>query len=133
MQRQITTTLILSAEVGCAHCQRSRYHCVFYMKLTEIMNVTNVQLDTSYAFNYPGLTKNSPTLANPLHAKVMQYALNPFQKRKEMMRRLLMNQIKNRSLTIHQFYLTKIQNNFRNITVEFISCFNLMLINRIIN
>lgn len=99
--------MILSAEVDCKHCQRSRYHCIFSMKLTEIMNVTHVQLSMIYAFNRQELAKNSPTLTKPSHAKVMSYALNPFQKRKEMMRRLLMNQIKNRSLTIHQFYLTK--------------------------
>ena len=107
MQRQITTTLVLSAEVDCKHCQRSRYHDVFAMKLTKIMNVTHVQLYMIYAFNGQELVKNSPTLTKPSHAKVMPYALNPFQKRKEMMRRLLMNQIKNRSLTIHQYSLTK--------------------------
>ena len=99
--------MILSAEVGCAHYQRSRYHDVFAMKLTEIMNVTHVQLYMIYAFNRQELARDFPTLTKPSHAKVMQYALSPFQKRKEMMRRLLMNQIKNRSLTIHQFYLTK--------------------------
>ena len=107
MQRQITTTLILSAEVGCKHCQRSRYHDVFAMKLTEIKNVTHVQLSTIYTFTRQELARNSPTPPKPSHAKVMQYALNPFQKRKEMMRTLLMNQVKNRSLTIHQFYLIK--------------------------
>ena len=107
MQRQITTTLVLSAEVDCKHCQRSRYHDVFAMKLTEIMNVTHVQLNTNYAFNRQELARNSPTLTKPSHAKVMQYALNPFQKCKEMMRTLLMNQVKNRSLTICQFYLIK--------------------------
>ena len=71
------------------------------------MNVTHVQLCMIYAFNRQELVKNSPTLTKPLHAKVMQYALNPFQKCKEMMRTLLMNQVKNRSLTIHQFYLIK--------------------------
>ena len=99
--------MILSAEVGCAHYQRSRYHCIFSMKLTKIMNVTHVQLSMIYAFNRQELAKNSPTLTKPSHAKVMQYALNPFQKCKEMMRTLLMNQVKNRSLTIHQFYLIK--------------------------
>lgn len=71
------------------------------------MNVTHVQLCMIYAFNRQELAKNSPTLTKPSHAKVMQYALNPFQKCKEMMRTLLMNQVKNRSLTIHQFYLIK--------------------------
>ena len=71
------------------------------------MNVTHVQLNTIYALNRQELAKNSPTLTKPSHAKVMQYALNPFQKYKEMMRTLLMNQVKNRSLTICQFYLTK--------------------------
>lgn len=107
MQRQITTTLILSAEVDCKHCQRSRYHDVFAMKLTEIMNVTNVQLSMIYAFNRQELAKNSPTLTKPSHAKVMQYMLSFSQKSKEMMRTLLMNQEKTRSLTIHQFYLIK--------------------------
>ena len=99
--------MILSAEVDCKHCQRSRYHCIFSMKLTKIMNVTNVQLNTIYALNRQELAKNSPTLTKPSHAKVMQYALNPFQKCKEMMKELLMNQVKNRSLTICQFYLIK--------------------------
>lgn len=99
--------MILSAEVGCAHYQRSRYHCIFSMKLTKIMNVTHVQLSMIYAFNRQELAKNSPTLTKPSHAKVMQYALNPFQKCKEMMRTLLMNQVRNRSLTICQFYLIK--------------------------
>ena len=99
--------MILSAEMGCAHYQRSRYHCIFSMKLTKIMNVTHVQLCMIYAFNRQELAKNSPTLTKPSHAKVMQYALNPFQKYKEMMRTLLMNQVKNRSITIHQFYLIK--------------------------
>ena len=99
--------MILSAEVGCAHYQRSRYHCIFSMKITKIMNVTNVQLCMIYAFNRQELAKNSPTLTKPSHAKVMPYALNLFSKCKEMMRTLLMNQVKNRSLTIHQFYLTK--------------------------
>lgn len=71
------------------------------------MNVTHVQLNTIYAFNRQELAKNSPTLTKPSHAKVMQYALNPFQKCKEIMRTLLMNQVKNRSLTICQFYLIK--------------------------
>ena len=71
------------------------------------MNVTNVQLSMSYAFNRQELAKNSPTLTKPSHAKVMQYALNPFQKCKEMMRTLLMNQVRNRSLTIRHFYLTQ--------------------------
>lgn len=71
------------------------------------MNVTNVQLCMIYAFNRQELAKNSPTLTKPSHAKVMPYALNLFSKCKEMMRTLLMNQVKNRSLTIHQFYLTK--------------------------
>ena len=78
MQRQITTTLILSAEMGCKHCQRSRYHDVLAMKLTEIMNVTNVQLNTIYALNRQELAKNSPILTKPSHAKVMPYALNLF-------------------------------------------------------
>ena len=99
--------MILSAEVGCAHYQRSRYHCIFSMKLTKIMNVTHVQLSMIYAFNRQELAKNSPTPPKPSHAKVMQYALNPFQKCKEMMRTLLMNQVRNRSLTICQFYLIK--------------------------
>lgn len=99
--------MILSVEVGCAHYQRSRYHCVLSMKITKIMNVTNVQLCMIYAFNRQELAKNSPTLTKPSHAKVMPYALNLFSKCKEMMRTLLMNQVKNRSLTIHQFYLTK--------------------------
>ena len=107
MQRQITTTLILSAEVDCKHCQRSRYHCIFSMKLTKIMNVTHVQLSMIYTFNRQELAKSSPTLTKLSHAKVMQYALNPFQKCKEMMKKLLMNQEKTRSLTIHQFYLIK--------------------------
>ena len=107
MQRQITTILILSAEVGCKYCQRSRYHDVFAMKLTKIMNVTNMQLNMIYAFNRQKLARNSPTLTKPSHAKVMPYALNPFQKCKEMIKKLLMNQEKNRSLTIHQFYLIK--------------------------
>ena len=77
------------------------------MKLTEIMNVTHVQLNTIYALNRQELAKNSPTLTKPSHAKVMPYALNPFQKCKEMIKKLLMNQEKNRSLTIHQFYLIK--------------------------
>ena len=80
--------MILSAEVGCAHYQRSRYHCIFSMKLTKIMNVTHVQLSMIYAFNRQELAKNSPTLTKPSHAKVMQYALNSFQKCKEMMRTL---------------------------------------------
>jgi len=42
------------------------------------MNVTNVQLNTIYALNRQELAKNSPTLTKPSHAKVMQYALNPF-------------------------------------------------------
>ena len=99
--------MILSAEVGCKHCQRSRYHCVFSMKLTEIMNVTHVQLSMIYAFNRQELARNSPTPTKPSHAKVMPYALNPFQKYKEIMKKLLMNQEKTWSLTIHQFYLTK--------------------------
>ena len=107
MQRQITTTLILSAEVGCKHCQRSRCHCIFSMKLTKLMNVTNVQLSMIYAFNRQEFAKNSPTLTKPSHAKVMPYTLIFFQKYKEMMKKLLMNQVRNRSLTIHQFYLTK--------------------------
>ena len=44
------------------------------------MNVTHVQLSRIYAFNRQELAKNSPTLTKPSHAKVMQYALNPFQK-----------------------------------------------------
>lgn len=52
------------------------------------MNVTHVQLSMIYAFNRQELAKNSPTLTKPSHAKVMQYALNPFQKCKEMMRTL---------------------------------------------
>jgi len=52
------------------------------------MNVTNVQLSMIYAFNRQELAKNSPTLTKPSHAKVMQYALNSFQKCKEMMRTL---------------------------------------------
>ena len=92
--------MIQSAEVGCAHYQRSRYHCIFSMKLTEIMNITYVQLSMIYAFNRQELAKNSPTLTKPSHAKVMPYALNPFQKCKEMMKKLLMNQEKTRSLTI---------------------------------
>ena len=107
MQKQITTTLILSAEMSCKHCQRSRYHCVFSMKLTEIMNVTHVQLCMIYAFNRQELARNSPTLTKPSHVKVMQYMLSFSQKSKEMMKKLLMNQEKTRSLTIHQFYLIK--------------------------
>jgi hypothetical protein len=42
------------------------------------MNVTNVQLSMIYAFNRQELAKNSPTLTKLSHAKVMQYALNPF-------------------------------------------------------
>ena len=99
--------MILSAEVDCKHCQRSRYHCIFSMKLTEIMNVTHVQLCMIYALNRQKLVKNSPTLTKPSHAKVMPYALIFFQKYKEMMRTLLMNQVKNRSLTICHFYLIK--------------------------
>lgn len=99
--------MILSAEVGCAHCQRSWYHCVFSMKLTYIMNVTHVQLCMIYALNRQELARNSPTLTKLSHAKVMQYMLSFSQKCKEMMKTLLMNQVKNRSLTIHQFYLTK--------------------------
>ena len=71
------------------------------------MNVTNVQLSMIYAFNRQELAKNSPTPTKPSHAKVMPYALNSFQKCKEMMRTLLMNQVRNWLLTIHQFYLTK--------------------------
>ena len=71
------------------------------------MNVTHVQLSMIYAFNRQELAKNSPTLTKPSHAKVMQYALNPFKKCKEMMKKLLMNQEKTRSLTIRQFYLIK--------------------------
>ena len=71
------------------------------------MNVTHVQLCMIYAFNRQELAKNSPTLTKPSHAKVMQYALNPFYKCKKMMKKLLMSQVKNRSLTIHQFYLIK--------------------------
>ena len=71
------------------------------------MNVTNVQLNTIYAFNRQELARNSPTLTKPSHAKVMPYALIFFQKYKEMMKKLLMNQEKTRSLTIHQFYLIK--------------------------
>jgi len=52
------------------------------------MNVTNVQLSIIYAFNRQELAKNSPTLTKLSHAKVMLYALNPFQKCKEMMRTL---------------------------------------------
>ena len=52
------------------------------------MNVTNVQLSMIYAFNRQELAKSSPTLTKPSHAKVMQYALNSFQKCKEMMRTL---------------------------------------------
>ena len=78
MQRQITTTLIQSAEVGCKHCQRSRYHDVLSMKLTYIMNVTHVQLCMIYAFNRQELAKSSPTPTKPSHAKVMPYALNLF-------------------------------------------------------
>ena len=78
MQRQITTTLVLSAEIGCAHCQRSRYHDVFTMKLTKIMNVTHVQLCMIYALNRQELAKNSPTLTKPSYTKVMPYALNLF-------------------------------------------------------
>ena len=107
MQKQITTTLILSAEVDCKHCQRSWYHCVFSMKLTNIMNVTHVQLYMIYAFNRQELAKNSPTLTKPSHAKVMLYMLSFSQRSKEMMRTLLMNQEKTRSLTILQFYLIK--------------------------
>lgn len=99
--------MILSAEVGCKYCQRSRYHDVFAMKLTKIMNVTHVQLSMIYAFNRQELAKNSPILTKPSHAKVMQYMLSFFQKCKEMMKTLLMNQVKNRSLTIHQLYLIK--------------------------
>ena len=66
-----------------------------------------MQLNTIYALNRQELAKNSPTLTKPSHAKVMPYALNSFQKCKEMMRTLLMNQVKNRSLTICQFYLIK--------------------------
>ena len=99
--------MILSAEVNCKHYQRSRYHDVFAMKLTEIMNVTNVQLSMIYAFNRQELAKNSPTLTKPSHAKVMPYALIFFQKYKEMMKILLMNQVRNRSLTICYFYLTQ--------------------------
>ena len=71
------------------------------------MNVIHVQLSMIYALNRQELAKNSPTLTKPSHAKVMQYALNPFQKCKEMMRTLLMNQVRNKPLTIHQFYLIK--------------------------
>lgn len=71
------------------------------------MNVTHVQLSMIYAFNRQELAKNSPTLTKPSHAKVMQYALIFFQKYKEVIKKLLMNQVKNRSLTIHQFYLIK--------------------------
>lgn len=71
------------------------------------MNVTHVQLSIIYAFNRQELARNSPTPTKPSHAKVMPYALNLFQKCKEMMRTLLMNQVKNKSLTIYQFYLTK--------------------------
>ena len=99
--------MILSAKVGCAHYQRSKYHCIFSMKLTKIMNVTNVQLSMIYAFNRQELAKNSPTLTKPSHEKVMPYALNLFSKCKEMMKKLLMNQEKTKSLTIHQFYLIK--------------------------
>ena len=77
------------------------------MKLTEIMNVTHVQLCMIYAFNRQELAKNSPTLTKPSHAKVMQYMLSFSQKSKEMMKKLLMNQVKTRSLTIRQFYLIK--------------------------
>ena len=80
--------MILSAEVGCKHCQRSRYHDVFAMKLTEIKNVTHVQLSMIYAFNRQELAKNSPTLTKLSHAKVMPYTLIFFQKYKEMMRTL---------------------------------------------
>ena len=80
--------MILSAEVDCKHCQHSKYHCIFSMKITKIMNVTNVQLCMIYAFNRQELARNSPTLTKPSHAKVMQYALNSFQKCKEMMRTL---------------------------------------------
>ena len=71
------------------------------------MNVTHVQLCMIYAFNRQELAKNSPTLTKPSHAKVTPYALNPFYKCKEMMKKLLMNQEKTRSLTIRHFYLTK--------------------------
>ena len=71
------------------------------------MNVTHVQLNMIYAFNRQGLAKNSPTLTKPSHAKVTPYALNPFKKYKEIMKKLLMNQEKTRSLTIQQFYLIK--------------------------
>ena len=71
------------------------------------MNVTHVQLSMIYAFNRQELAKNSPTLTKPSHAKVMPYALNTFYKCKEMMKKLLMNQEKTRSLTIRQFYLIK--------------------------
>lgn len=47
-----------------------------------------MQLSMIYAFNRQELAKNSPTLTKPSHAKVMQYALNSFQKCKEMMRTL---------------------------------------------
>ena len=48
-----------------------------------------------YALNRQELAKNSPTLTKPSHAKVMPYALIFFQKHKEMMKKLLMNQVKN--------------------------------------
>lgn len=70
--------MIQSAEVDCKYCQRSRYHDVFAMKLTEIMNITHVQLSTIYAFNRQELAKNSPTPTKPSHTKVMPYALNLF-------------------------------------------------------
>lgn len=99
--------MILSAEVDCKHCQHSRYHDVFAMKITEIMNVTHVQLSMIYAFNRQELARNSPTLTKPSHAKVLLYMLSFSQRSKKMMKKLLMNQVKNRSLTIRQFYLIK--------------------------
>lgn len=71
------------------------------------MNVTNVQLCMIYAFNRQELAKNSPTPPKLSHAKVMLYMLSFSQRSKKMMKKLLMNQEKTRSLTIHQFYLIK--------------------------
>ena len=68
--------MILSAEVDCKHCQHSKYHCIFSMKITKIMNVTNVQLCMIYALNRQELAKNSPTLTKPSHAKVMPLLMN---------------------------------------------------------
>lgn len=71
------------------------------------MNVTHVQLSMIYAFNRQELARNSPTLTKPSHAKVLLYMLSFSQRSKKMMKKLLMNQVKNRSLTIRQFYLIK--------------------------